>query len=71
MSQEEEKYINEFIDKFNNMTYEEQQEELKALYIISKIIYVKIADKYCNAVERLREIQKQFKNVSYIWEEEK
>ena len=66
MSQEEEKYINEFIDKFNNMTYEEQQKELKALYIISKILYVKIGDKYSNAVKRLHEIQKQFTDVSYL-----
>lgn len=66
MSEKEEKYINEFIERFNNMKYEEQQKELKALYITSKILYEKIGDKYINAVKKLYEIQKQFTDVSYL-----
>jgi len=66
LSEKEEKYINEFIERFNNMKYEEQQKELKALYITSKILYEKIGDKYINAVKKLYEIQKQFTDVSYL-----
>lgn len=66
MSKEEEKYINELIDKFNNMTQEEQQEELKSLYTTSEISYVEISEKYRDAVRRLREIQKQFKDKQYF-----
>lgn len=66
MNKEEEKYINELIDKFNNMTQEEQQEELKSLYTTSEISYVEISEKYRDAVRRLREIQKQFKDKQYF-----
>lgn len=66
MSKEEEKYINELIDKFNNMTQEEQQEELKSLYTTSEISYVEISEKYRDAVRKLREIQKQFKDKQYF-----
>jgi 5'-deoxynucleotidase YfbR-like HD superfamily hydrolase len=66
MNKEEEKYINELIDKFNNMTQEEQQEELKSLYTTSEISYVEISEKYRDAVRRLREIQKQFKDKKYL-----
>ena len=66
MSAEEEKMINELIEKFKYMPYEEQQKELKNLYIVSRIIYPDISNKYSNAVYRLREIQKQFKNVDYL-----
>ncbi len=62
----EEKYINELIDKFNNMTQQEQQEELKSLYTTSEISYVEISEKYRDAVRRLREIQKQFKDKQYF-----
>lgn len=70
MSAEEEKMINELIEKFKYMPYEEQQKELKNLYIVSRIIYPNIGDRYTNAVYRLREIQKQFKNVDYLGGEE-
>lgn len=66
MSKEEEKYINELIDKFNNMKQEEQQEELKSLYTTSEISYVEISEKYRDAVRRLRGIQKQFKDKQYF-----
>lgn len=66
MNKEEEKYINELIDKFNNMTQQEQQEELKSLYTTSEISYVEISEKYRDAVRRLREIQKQFKDKQYF-----
>ena len=66
MNKEEEKYINELIDKFNNMTQQEQQEELKSLYVTSEISYVEISEKYRDAVKRLREIQKQFKDKQYL-----
>ena len=66
MSKEEEKYINELIEKFNNMTQQEQQEELKSLYTTSEISYVEISEKYRDAVRRLREIQKQFKDKQYF-----
>lgn len=66
MNKEEEKYINELINKFNNMTQQEQQEELKSLYTTSEISYVEISERYRDAVRRLREIQKQFKDKQYF-----
>lgn len=66
MNKEEEKYINELIDQFNNMTQQEQQEELKSLYTTSEIAYVEISEKYRDAVKRLREIQKEFKDKQYL-----
>lgn len=65
MSQEEEKYINELVEKFKYMPYQEQQEELKRLYTTSEIVFVEVSDKYRDAVIILRAIQKHFTGIEY------
>ena len=66
MNKEEEKHIDELVNKFNNMTKEEQQREIKALYITHEILYTKMSEKYFDAVKRLIQIQQQFKDKQYF-----
>lgn len=65
MTKEEEKYINELVEKFNKMTYEEQQEELKNLYRTCEIAYVEVVERYSKAVKKLRKIQQELKEIEY------
>ena len=58
MNKEEIKeHIDNLINNFNNMSYEEQQEELFDLYKTGEVEYVDVVDKYSNFVKKYKQLQ--------------
>lgn len=54
-------HINNLIDNFNRMDFQNQQEELFELYKTGEVEYVDVVDRYSECVKRIKQLEKQNK----------
>lgn len=71
MNEEIKEHISSLINNFNNMTYEEQQEELLELYKACEIDYVNIVERHSNLAKQKRQLQNNWNKLKDWLEERK